>query len=113
MQRAGDHQRRRGQTPKGIKTENDSIVSNIPASMIADPFGISGLLTCIRKMDDPEIAGLAIGQDLTKLGMDLSLQERILFRGFGGPFSDQSLRAREKDADVGFHFILFRTELVF
>ena len=39
-----------------------------------DRWGLAGLLATIRS-ENPDIAGLAIGQDLTQLGLDLDSQE--------------------------------------
>ena len=39
-----------------------------------DRFGLSGLLEIIRN-DNPDVASLAIGHDLTTLGLDLNSSE--------------------------------------
>lgn len=41
-----------------------------------DRWGLAGLLATIRS-DNPDVAGLAIGQDLTQLGLDLNSQEYV------------------------------------
>lgn len=49
---------------------------NTPLDQMApiDRWGLAGLLATIRS-DNPDVAGLAIGQDLTQLGLDLNSQE--------------------------------------
>ena len=42
-----------------------------------DRFGLAGLLETIRS-DNPDVSGLANGQDLTSLGLDLNSQELAL-----------------------------------
>lgn len=65
------------------------IVTNIPASMVNNQFGMVGLLTFIRAAEsNPNLVTLAMGQDLTGLGLNLNSQEN-LYPSFGGPFSDQ------------------------
>lgn len=50
-------------------------VSNIPASMLDDQFGMAGLVTYLRTVDNPSIVSLALGYDLTTLGLNLNLSE--------------------------------------
>lgn len=65
------------------------MVTNIPASMVNNQFGMVGLLTFIRAAEsNPNLVTLAMGQDLTTLGLNLNSQEN-LYPSFGGPFSDQ------------------------
>lgn len=65
------------------------MVTNIPASMVNNQFGMVGLLTFIRAAEsNPNLVTLAMGQDLTGLGLNLNSQEN-LYPSFGGPFSDQ------------------------
>lgn len=67
-------------------------MTNIPASMINNQFGMVGLLTFIRAAEsDPNLVTLAMGQDLTGLGLNLSSQEN-LHPTFGGPFADHPCR---------------------
>lgn len=67
-------------------------VTNIPASMVNNQFGMVGLLTFIRAAEsDPNLVTLAMGQDLTGLGLNLNSQEN-LYPTFGGPFADQPCR---------------------
>jgi len=51
-------------------------VSNIPPGMISDQFGMVGLLTMLRAIEiDPTIVSLALGHDLTTLGLNLNAPE--------------------------------------
>ena len=48
-------------------------VTNIPLGMVTDQFGMIGLLTFIRAAEtDPGMVHLALGSDLTTLGLDLN-----------------------------------------
>lgn len=68
------------------------MVTSIPASMVNNQFGMVGLLTFIRAAEsNPDLVSLAMGQDLTGLGLNLNSQDN-LYPTFGGPFSDQSCR---------------------
>jgi hypothetical protein len=54
-------------------------VSNIPAGMVADQFGMVGLLAFIRAAEnDPNLVALAPGIDLTTLGLNLNSPELVL-----------------------------------
>ena len=51
-------------------------VTNIPGGMVMDQFGMVGLLTFIRTAEqDPQLAQLAMGSDLTTLGLNLNSPE--------------------------------------
>lgn len=74
-------------------------VTNIPASMVKDQFGIVGLLTFIRAAEtDPNLVSLALGQDLTALGLNLNSPES-LYQNFGGPWAETPCRPQ----DIDFH----------
>lgn len=74
-------------------------MTNIPGSMVRDQFGIVGLLTFIRAAEsDPNLVSLALGQDLTALGLNLNSPENI-YPTFAGPWSDAPCRPQ----DVEFH----------
>lgn len=46
--------------------------------MLADQFGMAGLLTFLRAIElDPQIVGLALGHDLTNLGLNLNAPEFV------------------------------------
>lgn len=48
-------------------------VTNIPAGMVTDQFGMVGLLTFIRAAEtDANLVALAPGVDLTSLGLNLN-----------------------------------------
>lgn len=68
------------------------MVTNIPASMVNNQFGMVGLLTFIRAAEsDPNLVTLAMGQDLMALGLNLTSVEN-LYPSFGGPFADSPAR---------------------
>lgn len=51
-------------------------VTNIPQGMVTDQFGMIGLLTFIRAAEtDPGMVHLALGSDLTTLGLNLNSPE--------------------------------------
>ncbi|CAK8536159.1 unnamed protein product [Lathyrus sativus] len=52
-----------------------------------DPFGLLGLLSVIR-MSDPDLTSLALGIDLTTLGLNLNSSEN-LHKTFGSPWSEE------------------------
>lgn len=86
-------------TKSGILTFADGKVTNIPSSMVSDQFGIVGLLTFIRAAEtDPNLVSLALGQDLTALGLNLNSPEN-LYPTFGGPWAEQPCRPQ----DIDFH----------
>ncbi|KAL3850724.1 hypothetical protein ACJIZ3_012606 [Penstemon smallii] len=57
------------------------------AQAASDPFGLLGLLSVIR-MSDPDLTSLALGIDLTTLGLNLNSTEN-LHKTFGSPWSDE------------------------
>ncbi|GAV71406.1 NOT2_3_5 domain-containing protein [Cephalotus follicularis] len=57
------------------------------AQSTPDPFGLLGLLSVIR-MSDPDLTSLALGMDLTTLGLNLNSTEN-LHKTFGSPWSDE------------------------
>lgn len=82
----------------GVQTSPDGKVTNIPASMVNNQYGMVGLLTFIRE-SDPNLVSLAMGQDLTTLGLNLNSSEN-LYPSFGGPFADQPCRPQDIDFNV-------------
>ncbi|GMT16323.1 hypothetical protein PFISCL1PPCAC_7620 [Pristionchus fissidentatus] len=84
--------------PPGIITHISGLCSNIPPSMLADQFGMAGLLTYLRQAENPSIVSLALGTDLTTLGLNLNLNERHLYTTFGGPWADAPCRTQDLDA---------------
>nr|CAD7423753.1 unnamed protein product [Timema monikensis] len=74
-------------------------VTNIPGSMVKDQFGMVGLLTFIRAAEtDPNLVSLALGQDLTALGLNLNSPEN-LYPNFAGPWAETPCRPQ----DIDFH----------
>lgn len=66
----------------------DQGMKSMQASPTApDPFGLLGLLSVIR-MSDPDLTSLALGIDLTTLGLNLNSAEN-LHKTFGSPWSDE------------------------
>ncbi|XP_050203587.1 probable NOT transcription complex subunit VIP2 isoform X2 [Mercurialis annua] len=66
----------------------DQGVKSMQAAQSApDPFGLLGLLSVIR-MSDPDLTSLALGIDLTTLGLNLNSTEN-LHKTFGSPWSDE------------------------
>lgn len=57
------------------------------AQAASDPFGLLGLLSVIR-MSDPDLTSLALGIDLTTLGLNLNSSEN-LHKTFGSPWLDE------------------------
>ncbi|KAK1412794.1 hypothetical protein QVD17_34307 [Tagetes erecta] len=55
-----------------------------------DRFGLLGLLSVIR-MSDPDLTSIALGIDLTTLGLNLNSTEN-LHRTFGSPWSDEPVK---------------------
>uniref|UniRef100_T1JMQ2 NOT2/NOT3/NOT5 C-terminal domain-containing protein n=1 Tax=Strigamia maritima TaxID=126957 RepID=T1JMQ2_STRMM len=90
----------------GIQTCPDgglSTVTNIPAGMVTDQFGMIGLLTFIRAADtEPALVSLALGSDLTTLGLNLNSPEN-LYPNFGGPFSEVACRPQDIVLLTDFH----------
>ncbi|XP_066999036.1 regulator of gene activity [Anabrus simplex] len=84
---------------RGIQTSPDGKVTHIPSSMVKDQFGMVGLLTFIRAAEtDPNLVSLALGQDLTALGLNLNSPEN-LYPNFGGPWAETPCRPQ----DIDFH----------
>lgn len=91
---------------RGIQTSKDGRVSNIPPGMVTDQFGMVGLLAFIRAAEhDPSLVGLALGQDLTTLKLDLNSTES-LYSTFPGPWSDAPLRPHEIDYSVPQEYLI-------
>jgi CCR4-NOT transcription complex subunit 2 len=89
-----------GQQRRGIQTHPDGTVSNIPAGMVADQFGMVGLLTFIRAAEnDPNLVALAPGIDLTTLGLNLNSPDN-LYSTFQSPWADAPCRPQDIDYHV-------------
>lgn len=91
---------------KGVQISNDGRVTNIPASMVTDQFGMIGLLAFLRAAEtDPNLASVTFGTDLTALGLNLTATEK-LHPSFAGPWSDQPLRVHEIDYPVPSEYLV-------
>ncbi|KAK9498522.1 hypothetical protein O3M35_003138 [Rhynocoris fuscipes] len=97
---------KQAQVKRGIQTSPDGKVTNIPNSMVKDQFGMVGLLTFIRAAEtDPNLVSLALGQDLTALGLNLNSPEN-LYPTFGGPWAETPCRAQDIDYNVPPEYII-------
>ncbi|XP_056878064.1 CCR4-NOT transcription complex subunit 2-like isoform X2 [Takifugu flavidus] len=87
------------QQKKGIQVLPDGRVTNIPVGMVTDQFGMIGLLTFIRAAEtDPGMVHLALGSDLTTLGLNLNSPEN-LYPKFASPWASSPCRPQ----DIDFH----------
>ncbi|KAI4799010.1 hypothetical protein KUCAC02_019300 [Chaenocephalus aceratus] len=87
------------QQKKGIQVLPDGRVTNIPIGMVTDQFGMIGLLTFIRAAEtDPGMVHLALGSDLTTLGLNLNSPEN-LYPKFASPWASAPCRPQ----DIDFH----------
>jgi CCR4-NOT transcription complex subunit 2 len=67
---------------------------------VNDQFGMVGLLTFIRVSEaDPNLVSLALGFDLTALGLNLNATDS-LYPSFGGPWSEGPVRAEDVEYSV-------------
>uniref|UniRef100_A0A8C8J1R8 CCR4-NOT transcription complex subunit 2 n=1 Tax=Oncorhynchus tshawytscha TaxID=74940 RepID=A0A8C8J1R8_ONCTS len=83
-------------TPLGLDLGR---VTNIPRGMVTDQFGMIGLLTFIRAAEtDPGMVHLALGSDLTTLGLNLNSPEN-LYPKFASPWASAPCRPQ----DIDFH----------
>ncbi|GKV08203.1 hypothetical protein SLEP1_g19868 [Rubroshorea leprosula] len=65
----------------------DPSMKSMPATQSPDPYGLLGLLSVIR-MSDADLTSLALGIDLTTLGLNLNSTEN-LHKTFGSPWSEE------------------------
>lgn len=90
-----------GSQRKGVQVHPDGRLTNIPASMVADQFGMVGLLHYIKMTeqdDDHHSIILVPGLDLTTLGLNLNSPEN-LYSTFQSPWVDLPCRPQ----DIDFH----------
>ncbi|CAL9056836.1 probable NOT transcription complex subunit VIP2 isoform X2 [Musa acuminata AAA Group] len=66
---------------------DQNLKSSTGSQVAPDRFGLQGLLSVIR-MYDPDLTSLALGIDLTTLGLNLNSSED-LYKTFGSPWSDE------------------------
>ena len=79
----------RGSAARGARATPPATLSSraaAPRTPPVDRFGLLGLLGVIR-MSDPDVTTLALGTDLTTLGLNLNSPEP-LYKTFGSPWSD-------------------------
>ncbi|CAJ0958700.1 unnamed protein product, partial [Mesorhabditis belari] len=98
-------ERDEGSIRTGIITHPDGEVSNIPPGMLNDQYGMAGLVTYLRAVDNPAIVALALGHDLTTLGLNLNAPDRMLYSTFGGPWADYPCRTQDMDAKVPVEYL--------
>ena len=73
--------------------------------MVTDQFGMIGLLTFIRAAEtDPNLVSLALGADLTTLGLNLN-SEVNLYPTFGGPWAETPCRPQDIDFPVPYEYL--------
>uniref|UniRef100_A0A3P8X386 CCR4-NOT transcription complex subunit 2 n=1 Tax=Cynoglossus semilaevis TaxID=244447 RepID=A0A3P8X386_CYNSE len=88
------------QQKKGIQVLPDGRVTNIPVGMVTDQFGMIGLLTFIRAAEtDPGMVHLALGSDLTTLGLNLNSPEN-LYPKFASPWASAPCRPQDIGNDL-------------
>ncbi|KAF3921254.1 hypothetical protein ABW21_db0205919 [Orbilia brochopaga] len=84
------------QPPRYSSTPPDTELSESSGQSDIDKFGLNGLLPLIRN-EDLDMALLALGTDLTQLGLELNQPEQPLSSTFASPWSDTQVRAAEPD----------------
>ena len=81
-------------------------ILSIPDGMVRNQFGMFGLLTFIRAAEtDSKLVSLALGSDLTTLGLNLNSPES-LFASFSSPWSDTPARPQDIDYNVPQEYII-------
>lgn len=76
------------QLPSLNQTFRDQGIKPIQSPQAApDPYGLLGLLSVIR-MSDPDLTSLALGLDLTTLGLNLNSSEN-LHKTFASPWAEE------------------------
>ncbi|XP_019854269.1 PREDICTED: CCR4-NOT transcription complex subunit 2-like [Amphimedon queenslandica] len=79
---------------------------NVPPNMVQDHYGMVGLLTFIRGAEtDPNLVALALGSDLTTLGLHLNSPES-LYSTFSSPFADSPSRPQDIDYPVPQEYLI-------
>ncbi|KAI9843101.1 MAG: hypothetical protein M1838_002873 [Thelocarpon superellum] len=84
-----------GDSPRASQTQTPDTLSSMSE---LDRFGLAGLLHMIRS-EGSDLGSLAIGQDLTTLGLDLS-QPEPLYPSFANAFGEAGARGVEPDFAV-------------
>ncbi|BBM99415.1 CCR4-NOT transcription complex subunit 2 [Marchantia polymorpha subsp. ruderalis] len=86
--RLGAHQQQLTAVGQSSRDIGGKSVQGIQAT--PDRFGLLGLLSVIR-MSDPDLTTLALGTDLTTLGLNLNSREN-LYKTFASPWADGPIR---------------------
>ncbi|XP_042434929.1 probable NOT transcription complex subunit VIP2 isoform X3 [Zingiber officinale] len=88
QQPQGQSQFRLQQIPDVSQSYRDQNVRSTPGLQIPpDPFGLLGLLS-VNRMNNPDLSSLAIGIDLTTLGLNLNSSDNI-HKTFGSPWCNE------------------------
>ncbi|WOG86733.1 hypothetical protein DCAR_0205951 [Daucus carota subsp. sativus] len=88
QQNQNSSQFRLQQISAGSQSHRDQGIKSVQTAQApSDQYGLLGLLSVIR-MSDPDLTSLALGIDLTTLGLNLNSAEN-LHKGFGSPWSDE------------------------
>ncbi|CAI8000780.1 CCR4-NOT transcription complex subunit 2 [Geodia barretti] len=96
-----------GPPPKSNQRKsNQPTTVSIPPRMVQDQFGMMGLLTFIRGAEtDPNLVALALGSDLTTLGLNLNSPES-LYNTFVSPWADGPCRPQDIDYNVPQEYLI-------
>ncbi|KAF8396678.1 hypothetical protein HHK36_018303 [Tetracentron sinense] len=98
QQQQNQSQFRLQQMPAVSLSYRDQGIKSMQVTQAApDRFGLLGLLSVIR-MSDPDLTSLALGIDLTTLGLNLNSTDN-LHKTFGSPWSDEPAKG-EPDYNV-------------
>ncbi|CAJ0577816.1 unnamed protein product, partial [Mesorhabditis spiculigera] len=75
--------------------------------MLNDQFGMAGFVTYWRMATEQQhLLSMAIGYDLTGLGLNISSNsDRLLYTTFGGPWADYPCRPQDMDARVPVEYL--------
>lgn len=95
------------QTPlkREIQIYPDGRIKNVPSNMLLDQFGVIGLLAYFKEDREKDIFSLALGSDLTALGLNLNSNES-LYHSFLSPFSEVPSRLQDIDYPVPSEYIV-------
>jgi len=77
----------------------------------SDRWGLNGLLSLIRN-EHSENSAIAVGQDLTLLGLDLSQPESALWPSFASPFAELESKAVEPEFHLPACYTVHNTQPV-
>ncbi|KAL5484124.1 hypothetical protein EMCRGX_G020572 [Ephydatia muelleri] len=92
--------------PKLTVKKSQTATVSIPPGMVQDQFGMMGLLTFIRGAEtDPNLVSLALGSDLTTLGLNLNSPES-LYNTFASPWADAPCRPQDIDNSVPQEYLI-------